>query len=275
MSRDPITRMDVDTRWLFTDHTRKLQVAHPEDWPIYWCAYQAVLAESWWKGHRVTLADAWSPVFPGTMADAQAALLAADLVDKSGRVTLNAWKKWFEPALERIEKRSAAGRAGAEKRWSEHAKRTPKPMRSHSERDAPRQPSTPATPATPASQSDALPADAIDAYYRLTVSFPAGKVLTWLEDLIRDFGDAAVSEALGIEVGISDDRRTLLSRTQDRLRAGDHQAAKEREARERAAAAASKAEAESMSEEQRAANLKRLRDQMVASGLVPAEGAKR
>jgi len=38
-----------------------------------------------------------------------------------------------------------------------------------------------------------------------------------------------------------------------------------------AAAAASKAEAESMSEEQRAANLKRLRDQMAASGLVPAE----
>ena len=122
--------------------------------------------------------------------------------------------------------------------------------------------------------TDPIEADAIDAYYRLTISFPAGKVLTWLEDLVRDFGDAAVSEALGVEVGISDDRRTLLSRTQDRLRAGDHQAAKEREARERAAAAASKAEAESMSPEQRAANLKRLRDQMAASGLIPAEGAK-
>ena len=113
--------------------------------------------------------------------------------------------------------------------------------------------------------------DAIDAYYRLTVSFPAGKVLIWLNDLIRDHGDAAVSDALAIEAGISDDRRTLLSRTQDRLRAGDHQAAKEREARERAAAAAERERIESMPEEQRAANLKRLGDMMRERGLMPAE----
>lgn len=119
---------------------------------------------------------------------------------------------------------------------------------------------------------DASQADAIDAYYRLTVSFPAGKVLAWLEDLIRDFGDAAVSDALAIEVGISDDRRTLLSRTQDRLRAGDHQAAKEREARERAAAAAERERMAAMPEEQRAANLKRLGDMLRQSGVLPAEG---
>lgn len=119
---------------------------------------------------------------------------------------------------------------------------------------------------------DAIQADAIDAYYRLTVSFPAGKVLAWLNDLIRDFGDAAVSEALAAEVAISDDRRTLLSRTQDRLRAGDHQAAKEREARERAAAAAERERMEAMPEEQRAANLKRLGDMLRQSGILPAEG---
>lgn len=270
MSRDPITRMDVDTRWLYTDHARKLQTAHPETWPTHWCAYQAVLAESWWKGQRVTLADAWSPVIPGTMEDALAALQDADLLDKAGRVTINAWKKWFEPALDRIERRRAAGKAGAEGRWNKHAERTPKAMRSHSVGDAPRQHSP--RQATPASQEDALQADAIDAYYRLTVSFPAGKVLAWLEDLIRDFGDAAVSDALAIEVGISDDRRTLLSRTQDRLRAGDHQAAKEREARERAAAAAERERMEAMPEEQRAANLKRLGDMLRQSGILPAEG---
>lgn len=273
MSRDPLTRMDVDTRWMFTDHARKLQTAHPTAWTTYWCAYQAVLAESWWKGHRVTLADAWLPLFPCTLDDAMAALLAAELVDKAGRVTINAWKKWFEPALERIERRSAAGKAGAEKRWSEHEKRTAKPMRSHRVGNAPRQPATPATPATPVTVSEGIPADAIEAYYRLTVSFPAGRVLTWLGDLVRDFGDAAVSEALAVEVGISDDRRTLLSRTQDRLRAGDHEAAKQREAADRAAAAASKAEAETMPEEQRAANLVRLREQMEAAGLVPSKRA--
>ena len=271
MSRDPLTRMDVDTRWMFTDHARKLQTAHPTTWPTFWCAYQAVLAESWWKGHRVTLADAWLPVLPCSIEDAQAALQAAELIDRAGRVTINAWKKWFEPAFERIERRSAAGKAGAEKRWSEHEKRTAKPMRPHRERNAPRQPATPATPASQTGQNDGIPADAIDAFYRLTVSFPAGKVLTWLEDLIRDFGDAAVSDALAVEVGISDDRRTLLSRTQDRLRAADHEAAKRREAAERAAAAASKAEAETMPDEQRAANLERLRQQMEASGLVPAK----
>ena len=120
MARDHLTRMDVDTRWLFTDHTRKLQTAHPDAWPIYWCAYQAVLAESWWQVQRVTLEAAWSPVIPGTLEDAKAALQAAELLDKAGKVTISAWKKWFEPALERIERRSAAGKAGAEKRWSEH-----------------------------------------------------------------------------------------------------------------------------------------------------------
>lgn len=272
MSRDPITRMDVDTRWMFTDHARKLQTAHPTAWPTFWCAYQAVLAESWWKGHRVTLADAWTPVIPGTMEEAQAALQAADLLDKSGKVTLNAWKKWFEPAFDRIEKRKAAGKAGAEGRWNKHGERTPKAMRSHSERDAPRQPSTPSTQATPQGASDGHQEDdAVDAFYRLTLAFPAGKTLAWLNDLTRDFGDAATAAALTAEVAISDDRRTLLSRTQDRLRAGEHQAAKEREARERAAAAAERDRIETMPEEQRTANMKRLRDQMVASGLVPAD----
>lgn len=275
MSRDPLTRMDVDTRWMFTDHARKLQTAHPTAWTTYWCAYQAVLAESWWKGHRVTLTDAWLPLFPCTIEEAQAALQAADLVDKAGRVTLNAWKKWFEPALERIERRSAAGKVAAEKRWSEHGSRSPKRMRSHSVADAPRQPATPATPATPVIASDDGPkADAIDAYYRLTVSFPAGKVMAWLEDLVRDFGDAAVSDALGQEVIISDDRRTLLSRTQDRLRAGEHEAAKQREERVRAAAAAERERAESMPEEQRRANMQRLGDMMRERGLMPAAEPK-
>jgi len=273
MSRDPLTRMDVDTRWLFTDHTRKLQTAHPTAWPTFWCAYQAVLAESWWKGQRVTLADAWSPTIPCSIEEAQAALQAADLIDKAGRVTLNAWKKWFEPALERIERRRAAGKAGAESRWNKHGERTPKPMRSHSEGDAPRHPSTPSTPPTPGTASDGPKADAIDAYYRLTASFPSGKVLPWLNDLVRDFGDAAVEQALAIEVGVDSERRTLLSRTQDRLRAGDHQAAKDREAAERAAAAAERDRIETMPEEQRAANLARLRDQMEASGLIPAKNA--
>lgn len=279
MSRDPITRMDVDTRWMFTDHARKLQTAHPTDWPTFWCAYQAVLAESWWKGQRVTLADAWSPTIPCSIEEAQAALQAADLLDKAGRVTLNAWKKWFEPALERIERRRAAGKAGAESRWNKHGERTPKPMRSHSEGDAPRHPSTPshAKPRqvpdriVPSPDVDTPEPDALDAWFRLTGSWPSRKVVPWLEDLARDHGHEAVSTALAEEVIADEDRRTLLGRTQSRLERVDHQAAKDREAAERAAAAAERDRIETMPEEQRTANMKRLRDQMVASGLVPAD----
>lgn len=273
MARDHLTRMDVDTRWLFTDHTRKLQTAHPTTWPVYWCAYQAVLAESWWQVHRVTLADAWSPVIPGTMEEALAALQAADLLDRTGKVTISAWKKWFEPALERIERRSAAGRAGAEKRWSEKGERTPKAMRSHSPRNAPSQPTTPAKPAMVGPDAIASPdgseADALDAWFRLTGSWPSPKVRPWLEDLTRDHGDAAVEAALAAEMVESDDRKTLLSRTQSRLERDDHEAGKRRAAAERAAADAERARIEEMPAEQRAANLERLRAQLEASGIVP------
>lgn len=279
MPRDPLTRMDVDTRWMFTDHARKLQTAHPTAWPAYWCAYQAVLAESWWKGQRVTLADAWLPLIPGTLADALAALQAADLLDKAGRPTISSWKKWFEPALERIERRSAAGRAGAEKRWNKHGERSPKAMRSHSGRDAPRQPSTPSTPPTPpapapARGTDAGPdePDAMDAWFRLTGSWPSPKVQPWLEELIRDHGDHAVEQALAAEMIASDDRKTLLGRTQSRLGRDDHEAGKRREAADRSAAAEERDRIESMPSEQRAANLERLRAQLETSGIVPAKG---
>lgn len=110
-------------------------------------------------------------------------------------------------------------------------------------------------------------ADAIEAYYRLTVSFPAGRVLAWLEDLVRDFGDARVVMALADEWSLDEDRRTFLSRVQDRLRRVDHQAAKRREAAAAAAAEAERQRIEAMPEEQRAANLKRLGDMMREAGL--------
>lgn len=273
MSRDPLTRMDVDTRWLYTDHARKLQVAHPAAWPTYWCAYQAVLAESWWKGHRVTLAEAWSPVLPGTIEDAQAALQAAELLDRAGRVTINAWKKWFEPALERIERRSAAGKAGAESRWNKHGERTAEPMRSHSRRNAPRQPATPATPATPEVASEphlvVVEADAMEAWFRLTGTWPSSKVQPWIEDMAKAHGDAAVEKALAEELIASTDRRTLLSRTDARLKLSAHEAGKRREEADRKAAVREREVVETMPAEQRAANLERLGEMMRSQGLLP------
>lgn len=117
MGRDHLTRYDSDTRWLYGDHARKLQRLHPTDWPAYWCAYQAVVAESWWEGTRVTLEAAWSPVIPCALQDATEALQEAGLLDRTGRVTVGAWREWYEPAAARMGKRSSAGAVAARARW--------------------------------------------------------------------------------------------------------------------------------------------------------------
>ena len=46
MSRDRLVRMDISTSWAYDRRTRQLQRRYPEDWPVYWCAYMALLALS-------------------------------------------------------------------------------------------------------------------------------------------------------------------------------------------------------------------------------------
>lgn len=311
MGRDHLTRYDSDTRWLYGDHARKLQRLHPTDWPVYWCAYQAVLAESWWEGTRITLEAAWSPVIPCALQDATEALQEAGLLDRSGRVTAAAWRTWYEPVAARMGKRSTAGAIGAKARWdAERAKKAdatrangvdridatyslpsggePRPdatgdaiprqnrrsgaMRSHSVPDAPSQPSKPSKPAIQEPHPNGAgddPPDVLDAWFRLTGSWPSRKVIPWLEELSRDHGEVEVSSALAAELLADDDRKTLLSRTQARLERDEHHAAKVRAAREAEAAAAERARIEAMPAEQRAANMARLRAELEASGIVP------
>lgn len=311
MARDHLTRYDCDTRWLYGDHARKLQRQHPTDWPVYWCAYQATLAESWWEGQRVSIDDAWSPIIPCTLEAAKEALQEAGLLDRSGRVTAGAWRTWYEPVAARMGKRSTAGSIGAKARWeAERARKAdatakngvdridatnslPKggepehpaggdaitrenrkvgAMRPHSVPDAPSQPSKPSKPsqgiASPAGPGDDPP-DALDAWFRLTGSWPSPKVIPWLEDLSRDHGEAEVSEALAVELMADDDRKTLLSRTQARLARDDHHAAKARAAKEASDAAAERARIEAMPEEQRRANMERLGAMLRESGVLP------
>lgn len=192
-----------------------------------------------------------------------------DLVKQDGRLYVAGWDEWQEgdfTVAERVarlrkKRRDDNGAATPDVTApevitpSEAVSRRPKAV---SGRQSP----------TPDVADGPTPPDAIDAYYRLTVSFPAGKVMAWLEELIAGFGDAAVERALGAEAAISTDRRTLLSRTQDRLRAEEHEASKQREADQAARAAKEKAMIETMPEERRAANLERLGDMMRASGLL-------
>lgn len=157
MSRQPITRMDVDTGWAYNRKLRRLQQAEPQRWPIFWSCYMALLGEAWQRlDRRLTLVDAWVPSMPCTPAEAQAALLAARIVDKAGRVPLASWNEWVGPALERIRRGSDHGLLAAHNRWHvgpfercQLCKNAPA-LPEHSPSNAPRQPRQPdhTTPTT-------------------------------------------------------------------------------------------------------------------------------
>lgn len=122
MSRDPLTRMDVDTRWPYNRKWRDLQRQHPTTWPHYFAAWMALLGEAWAAGDRSrTLEQSWLFSLPCSVDDAANALAGVGLLDRYHRIPLSAWKEWVEPAIGRIQKRSAAGRVAAEKRWSDRA----------------------------------------------------------------------------------------------------------------------------------------------------------
>lgn len=117
--------------------------------------------------------------------------------------------------------------------------------------------------------SGAGQADALDAYYRLTGSWPSQKVIPWLNTLSADHGEAAVSEALAVEWSAEPDRATLLSRTRDRLEREAHEDERRRKAAAEAAVVEERrAMEEGMTDEQRAANRERLRDMAKAAGIL-------
>lgn len=110
-------------------------------------------------------------------------------------------------------------------------------------------------------------ADALDAWYRLTGSWPSPKVLPWLNRLIDNHTDAAVCEALGAEWMADPTRNTILGRVSDRLAKEAHESEKRRAAAKKKAAEDERRRIEEMPAEQRAANLERLRQAMEEKGL--------
>lgn len=160
MARDPLARMDIDTRWAYHRKLRRLQRLHPEKWPTYWSAYLALLGEAWAAGRRsLTLEQTWVPAMPCTHDEALAALIESEIVDRQGRVPQDSWKEWYEPVATRLKGRSGAGSRAAHERWHtgvyEECERCASAMRTHSPRNAPRPPSTPSTPATPRAREGA------------------------------------------------------------------------------------------------------------------------
>jgi len=119
----------------------------------------------------------------------------------------------------------------------------------------------------PADQPADQPADCLDAYYRLTGSWPGTRALSWLNELAADHGEASVSEALAEEWQQDDSMATLLTRTKTRLGKAEHEAKRKRQAAERRQAEEERKRLEAMTPEQRASNMARLRDMMRANGL--------
>jgi hypothetical protein len=72
------------------------------------------------------------------------------------------------------------------------------------------------------------PADALDDYYQLTLRYPTGRTKDWLEELAAEFGHPETGRALSAEYVKSKDAKTILSRTEARLRSDAHHAEMER-----------------------------------------------
>lgn len=110
--------------------------------------------------------------------------------------------------------------------------------------------------------------DAIVAYYNLTMRFPRDRVKAWLEEMVATFGDVDVSTALGTEWGVDSNPVNFLSRVRNRLEQDAYQQRKKREDRERRRAEQERKLIESMPQEQREANMARLRGELQKSGLI-------
>lgn len=205
-----------------------------------------------------------APLPAGTAEEPLSLLESAALIERVGRTRYRVRGL----AAER-ERRSSAGKAAAGARWGSPDATA---MRTHYDRNADALLAEQSKAETSRAEQSITPAedpdDHLDAYYRLTGSWPSAKVLPWLNDMAEAHGGAAVSRALAEEIRADSDRRTLLSRTEARLERSAHEARKAREERQARADREEQRKIEQMPEEERAANMARLRDMMVSSGLL-------
>lgn len=125
----------------------------------------------------------------------------------------------------------------------------------------------------PSSSAPTQDDDPLDAWYRLTASWPSPRIAPWLERLANDHGPADLIAALGIEWKDDPDRATVLGRVETRLKREAHERRKAGESAARAKAEEERKALEEMPVEQRRANMARLREEMAKAGLLPKEEA--
>lgn len=116
--------------------------------------------------------------------------------------------------------------------------------------------------------------DHLETWYQLTARAPSHGATRYLDDTAKDYGSQRLSRALAVEHQLDPDPGSLISRARDRLWRESHEDEKAAERRRRAEADAERARIETMPIEQRQANLARLREQMVESGLMTPRQAE-
>jgi hypothetical protein len=112
--------MDVSTSILHDPKFVKLARSHPELAGNAFTVYSSTMAESWHEGQRLSAGEAWPVILPRVDRAVIDALREVRLLDAKDRVTVSAWREFFERARDRREKARDRWRRGNDKRAAEH-----------------------------------------------------------------------------------------------------------------------------------------------------------
>ena len=138
---------DIDSSYLDDPKMRDLwqRIKDPDMMARAVVLHAATVLASWRQGERVSVTQA-APLWLVVDDDLVAALHAAKLIDKAGKIPASSWSEWFGPAFERRETRRESGRAGGAakaQRTSSDARATPEQRSSDA---LPVRPSVPSVP---------------------------------------------------------------------------------------------------------------------------------
>lgn len=297
MSRNGLTRADIDVGMMSDPKVGALARVLRDS--IRTAAavalYQAVVLASWREGRRLTVSESLPGWWLDPYDDLADVLATVGLLDADHRIPEQAWDNWHGPAEERIERyRDLAARGGKAKAKRDAEARAIAEGEAHAiapgeansealavpyaTAHAIDQASQPAYQAFQASQPASHAngdddSDHLDAWYRLTGSWPSKQASRWLDELARDYGSARLASALAVEWMSDPDKAKVIGRVRNNLASESHQAEKERVAKAKTEKEEERQRIESMPLEQRKANMTRLRDMMRDTGLLGKEPA--
>lgn len=104
----------IDNNWPNDTKVKRLQRKQPSDWPTYWAAYMAAVADAWAHQCRTRPFIDACPVALQVDPDlAVEVLKAVGLLDENGHIQEATWTEWFGPVAAKLDRAKAA----ADKRW--------------------------------------------------------------------------------------------------------------------------------------------------------------